>query len=377
MKKIRILQFTIASTKGGKTRYSLRNWEFIDKEKFQIDFITFSKKLDFEPALIDEGCHVWHISCYPEEDKEAFIREFDHILDQGYDVIHINTSYWKDTIVEERAKAKGIKKIIIHAHNTGCGTSLSKDEETAARKKHYEIRENLTEDIATDYWACSERAAEWLYGNKIRNSFIKIVKVAIDTAVFSYNIDIRNKTRRELEIEDKFVIGNIGRFAYQKNHSFLLTMFEEILEIIPEAILILIGKGELKEEIEEKIKIKNFQEKVKIFETVADAGEILQAMDIFVLPSLFEGFPAVLVEAQTAGLPCIISDKVTREAQITSLANYEPLDVDEWVNKIKDIYTKRTSRKSMHLEVEAAGYGIQGQIKELENWYKEGLELYS
>ncbi len=374
MKKIKILQFTIASTKGGKTRYTLRNWKFIDKEKVQMDFITFSKKLDFEQSLIDEGCRVWHISCYPEENKEQFIKEFDNVLEQGYDIIHINTSYWKDTIVEERAKAKGIKKIIIHAHNTGCGTSLSKDEENAARKRHYEIRERLTEDIATDYWACSKKAAEWLYGNRIRESLIKIVKVAIDTSVFSYNVDIRNKVRKELEIEDKFVIGNVGRFAYQKNHLFLLTVFEQILKVIPETVLILVGKGELKKEIEEQIKIRSLQEKVKIFESVADISEILQAMDIFALPSLFEGFPAVLVEAQTTGLPCVISDKVTREAQITSLAHYKPLDIDEWISQLKDIYTERESRKSMHLQIEAAGYGIQGQIKELESWYQEGLK---
>ncbi len=166
----------------------------------------------------------------------------------------------------------------------------------------------------------------------------------------------------------------MGRFAYQKNHLFLLTVFEQILKVIPETVLILVGKGELKKEIEEQIKIRSLQEKVKIFESVADISEILQAMDIFALPSLFEGFPAVLVEAQTTGLPCVISDKVTREAQITSLAHYKPLDIDEWISQIKDIYTERESRKSMHLQIEAAGYGIQGQIKELESWYQEGLK---
>lgn len=370
MHKIKILQFTIAATKGGRTLYILNNWKKINKDKFQFDFITFSKKLDFEQELIDEGCHVWHMSCYPEENREQFIKEFDRILENEYNVIHIHTSYWKDTIVEERAKAKGIKKIIIHAHNMGAGATLTKIEDDNVRKKHYEIRGRLTENLATDYWACSSEAAQWLYGNKIEKSKIKLMNTAIDIEAFAYNSFFRKKIRKDLGLENKFVIGHVGRFAYQKNHTFLVEIFSEIKKRIPEAVLLLRGEGELKEIIESQIVQLNLQESVKIIGRIDNIGKILSAMDIFLMPSLYEGFPAALVEAQTSGLPCIVSDLISRETQITSLVCFKPLISSEWIKKIEEIYERHDERKSMERDIIVAGYDIKDQIKKIEKAYE-------
>lgn len=374
MNKIRVLQFTVAATKGGRTLYVLNNWKNINKEKFQFDFITFSKNLDFEQDLINEGCHIWHMSCYPEEDREQFINEFDHVLDNGYDVIHIHTSYWKDTIVEERAKAKGVKKIIIHAHNMGAGIALTKSEEEDIRKRHCEIRSRLTEDMATDYWGCSSEAAEWLYGNRIEKSKITLMNTAIDTERFAYDSVIRDKIRRELGLEKSFVIGNVGRFAYQKNHEFLVEVFYEIKKRIPEAILLLRGEGELQESIENRIEQLKLQKSVKIIGRTDDLGGIFSAMDVFLLPSLYEGFPAALVEAQTSGLPCIVSDSVSKETKITPLVCYRSLLVSQWVKATEDIYRKIKERKSMHLEMKAAGYDLQDQIRKIEKAYETARE---
>jgi len=347
MKKIRVLQFTIAETKGGRTLYTLNNWKYINKEKFQFDFITFNKELDFEQQLLKEGCQVWHISCYPEDNREQFIKEFDAVLEHGYDIIHINTSYWRDTIVEERAKAKGIRKIIIHAHNMGTGTIQSEDKDNEMRKRHFEVRERLTEDLATDYWACSSEAAEWLYGDKISKNRIVLMKTAIDINNFDYDSIDRDKTRKDLGLEKRFVIGNVGKIVYQKNHEFLIHVFYEIRKTIPNAFLLIRGEGALKECIEKQIKELHLEDDVKIMGRTNSLGKIFSAMDLFLMPSRYEGFPAVLVEAQASGLPCIVSDSISKETRITSLVSYKPLILDKWVKETEEIYGQRRERKGM------------------------------
>ena len=374
MKKIRVLQFTIAETKGGRTLYTLNNWKYINKEKFQFDFITFNKELDFEQQLLKEGCQVWHISCYPEDNREQFIKEFDAVLEHGYDIIHINTSYWRDTIVEERAKAKGIRKIIIHAHNMGTGTIQSEDKDNEMRKRHFEVRERLTEDLATDYWACSSEAAEWLYGDKISKNRIVLMKTAIDINNFDYDSIDRDKTRKDLGLEKRFVIGNVGKIVYQKNHEFLIHVFYEIRKTIPNAFLLIRGEGALKECIEKQIKELHLEDDVKIMGRTNSLGKIFSAMDLFLMPSRYEGFPAVLVEAQASGLPCIVSDSISKETRITSLVSYKPLIFDEWVKETEEIYKQHRERKSMSFELKAAGYDIRDQIQKIENAYMESIK---
>ena len=151
------------------------------------------------------------MSCYPEDNREQFIKEFDAVLEHGYDIIHINTSYWRDTIVEERAKAKGIRKIIIHAHNMGTGTIQSEDKDNEMRKRHFEVRERLTEDLATDYWACSSEAAEWLYGDKISKNRIVLMKTAIDINNFDFvSIYVILAGAKEVIPLFEWVIGKFG-----------------------------------------------------------------------------------------------------------------------------------------------------------------------
>ncbi|MCI8672195.1 MAG: glycosyltransferase family 1 protein [Lachnospiraceae bacterium] len=374
MKKIRVLQFTIAETKGGRTLYTLNNWKYINKEKFQFDFITFNKELDFEQQLLKEGCQVWHISCYPEDNREQFIKEFDAVLEHGYDIIHINTSYWRDTIVEERAKAKGIRKIIIHAHNMGTGTIQSEDKDNEMRKRHFEVRERLTEDLATDYWACSSEAAEWLYGDKISKNRIVLMKTAIDINNFDYDSIDRDKTRKDLGLEKRFVIGNVGKIVYQKNHEFLIHVFYEIRKTIPNAFLLIRGEGALKECIEKQIKELHLEDDVKIMGRTNSLGKIFSAMDLFLMPSRYEGFPAVLVEAQASGLPCIVSDSISKETRITSLVSYKPLILDKWVKETEEIYGQRRERKGMSFELKIAGYDIWNQIQKIENAYMENVK---
>lgn len=366
--KVKVLQFTVAATKGGRTLYVLNNWKKINKEHIQFDFITFSPQLDFEEELIDEGCKVFHISCYPENNREQFIKELDAVLDNGYDVIHIHTSFWKDTIVEERAKAKGVKKIIIHSHNSGCGIALSEEEARQAIELHEKVKERLTPEIATDFWACSEVAADWLFGDKIDRRNVKILKNAIDTKRFAYNYEDRINIRQEMRIKDELVLGHVGGFRYAKNHLFMLEILTQIVTYRPDTKLLLIGDGKLRDTIEEKVKALKIEKNILMLGNCATPEKYLQAMDIFLFPSLYEGFPLALVEAQTAGLKCLCSDRVSPEVLLTSNVEMLPLEENKWIEKIT-LLSQGYLREDKSKEIAEKGFDIYNQIKQIELEY--------
>lgn len=366
--KIKVLQFTIAAGKGGRTLYVLNNWKNIDKSRFQFDFITFSQSLDFEQELIDEGCKVFHMSCYPEADRVQFIRELDEVLDNGYDVIHIHTSFWADTVVEERAKAKGIKKIIIHSHNTGHGKhNFTKEQQEEAMNLHNRVKNRLTEDIATDFWACSRAAAEWLYGEKIPKDKIRIMNNAIDTSKYAYNEKTRMEYRKLLDVENDYVYGLVGRLSYQKNQEFILRVFNRICAKHDKCKLLLVGIGEKELEYRAYVKENELEDKVIFLGFRNDVDAILQAIDCLCMPSRFEGFPISLVEAQTAGVKCVISDRITEEVVISDLVTRIPLDEDTWVSELSKFESGERERYLQ--EVVSAGYDIEQQILQLEKGY--------
>ncbi len=211
MKKIKVLQFPMANVYGGITQYALQNWRYIDKTRFQFDFATLSKsKLYFENEVTAQGCKVYHISCYAEENEEQFKKEIKAIFKNDYDVVHLHTSYWKSFLVEKLAKEAGISKVIIHAHNSSV---LGEDHRKEDIDHHNQCVMQLDESIATDYWACSRLAAKWLYGDRIPAEKIVIQKNAIDVDRFQFQPEIAQKIRKELEWEDKYIIGHVGRFT--------------------------------------------------------------------------------------------------------------------------------------------------------------------
>lgn len=367
-KKIKVLQFPVANSKGGITQYALQNWKFIDKSKFQFDFATMSKSLSFAEDLEREGCKIFYISCYAEENKEQFIKEFKKILLEGnYDVVHLHTKQWKSFCVEELAKEVNIKRIIVHAHNTGIDAI-----DVALREKeiglHNRMLNLLTEDIATDFWACSKRAADFVFADKIDQKKIKIMCNAIDLERFKYKESVRMKLRDELNINNKFVIGHVGRFVYQKNHDFIIDVFSHVCKQNENAVLLLVGEGELEENIRQKVNKLQLSDKVIFMGWRKDVQDILQAMDVFVLPSKFEGLPIVAVEAQAVGLKCLCSDTITDEVKITKRLELLPLNSEQWVKRIlqcdrEDEYFDR--RESLNLKQ----YDILNQIKLVEFEY--------
>lgn len=367
--KIRVLQFPLAASNGGITKYVLNLWKNIDKKIIQFDFMTFSSVLDFENDLLKDGCKVYHLSCYPEVDQERFSMEFKEILSQGYDVIELHTSYWKNTIMEKLARQYGVGKIIVHAHSTGIAANLSSRTLLEENERHFRIRNSINEKLADYYLACSLEAANWLFGDRIPSQKISIIKNTIETKQFRYDQKIREQKRQELRLTKKYVIGHVGRMEKEKNHNFILDIFEKLHNIRSDSTLVLVGDGSYRKSIQRRIIELKIQESVIILGEKKRVSDYLQAMDAFIFPSLFEGFGIALLEAQCSGLQCIGSANIPVAAFVTENAKRIPLDEPErWINTLLEI-EKGYDRKSKDIELTESGYDTETEIKKIEKIY--------
>ncbi len=369
MKKIKILQFPIANSYGGITHYALDNWYMMDKSRFQCDFATMSPKLDFADEIKKTGAKIFYLSCYPTQDEAKFREEFNKILDNGYDVVHLHTKQWKNFIVEEICKERGIKKVIVHSHSTRCDNN---DEEI--RKKeieiHNKVKQEFTEDLATDYWACSQMAADWLFGPQISRERIRIMHNAIDVDKFLYNEKIRRAKREELGVDDEaFVIGNIGRLCYPKNQQLLIRAFADAFKGYEKYKLLIVGEGELRDEIELLIKELEIEDQVRLLGLRYDVNELYQVFDLFALSSRFEGLGLVAIEAQAAGLKVLLNENLPKEVEISENCFRVEEDQDSWSSVLKR-YSKPYVRKNMKKTIIDARYDLKNEIVFIENEYK-------
>lgn len=369
MKKIKVLQMPVANARGGVTHYVLQNWKYIDRSKFQFDFMTMEKYLDFADDLEAEGCKIHYISARSYENREVFVKQICRALDEGYDAIHLHTSQWTGFLIEEIAIKKNCPKIIVHAHNAGVVNEDISGKYKEMIVEHYKLRDEFNESLATHFLACSTKAADWLFGEQIPRDRIHIMKNAIEVEQFDFRSEVRNTLRRELGLEGCTVFGHVGRFAYQKNHEFLLKLFARISGDIKNARLLLVGVGPRLEEMQQLACSLNVEDKILFLGKRNDVNQLMQAMDAFLLPSRFEGLGIVLVEAQAAGVPCCVSDQVPTEVDLTGNISFLPLDIDAWHDKIISDYKNPKPRRGFASEVADAGYSIQKQILELEKVY--------
>ena len=225
---------------------------------------------------------------------------------------------------------------------------------------------------ATDYMCCSELAGRWLFGDKAYDSGkVYLLNNAIDLDKFKYNESLRKKKRKELGIsEDTLVIGHIGRFVAQKNHTFLIDIFNELHKKNPSSLLLLVGQGPLKEEMENKVKEFKLNGSVRFLGQRNDANELYQVFDVFCLPSLYEGLPVVGVEAQASGILCILSDDMTKETKVLESTKFNSLENNSlnWaeliLNSVESYKRSNTSEKMTESK-----FNIDVEVKNLENYY--------
>lgn len=291
------------------------------------------------------------------------------LAENHYDAIHINTdTAYLAAIYLWIAKKAGITKIIVHSHSTMV------DDSNGFRRKIKTILHHLCKGYvrrnADLRLACSGLAGRWMFNN----DSVTVIPNGIDLEKFRFDPDIRQKKRRELGIEDKFVIGCVGRLAYQKNYVFSIQILQEILKQRENAVLLAIGDGPERRKIETYIREHNLSDQCILLGNRTDVNEWLSAMDVFLLPSRFEGLGIVYIEAQAAGLPTFASDAVPDEAFVTQLIHKLSLGAspEHWADLI--VNQNGGQRDQMVEQIEEKGYSIAAAARLLESTYLEALE---
>lgn len=285
---------------GGVESVIMNYYRNINRNQIQFDFLCNGDGIAYSDEINELGGDIFYItplSKNPIKYKKE-LKNFFKENSKKYDVIWVNVCALSNIDYLKYAKKYGINRRIIHSHN-------SQSIESKLKRIFHNINKNYVTNYSTDLWACSKEAGEYFFDQKRFN----IINNAINLDDFKYDQEIRNKTREELKLGDKFVIGNVARFHFQKNHKFLIDIFYELVKKKPNSMLLLIGEGEDMPEIKKLVEELELDDKVLFLGKRSDINQLYQAMDVFILPSLFEGLPVVLVEAQASGIPVIASSE--------------------------------------------------------------------
>lgn len=366
MRKCKVLHVIGGLSIGGAETMVMNFWRFIDKEKFKFDFLVFGDNVgEFEKEAKCLGANIIHIE-EPSKGYMQFLRNLRNVfIDHGpYDIVHSHTLL-NSGFVLKVAKESCINRRIVHSHST-----RNRVQENLLTRVYEILMKSLISKYATDYIACGDKAGEYLYGKRKFHDIGIVLNNSIETDRFQFNPETRDKTRVNLGVNDKLVIGNIGRFHPVKNLNFLIDVFSSVNLLVNNSVLLLVGDGMEKSNIIEKVKKYGLSDKVIFLGMRTDIPEIMQAIDVFVMTSFFEGLPVVLVEAQAASLPCVVSERITKELNLTSFVSYVDLNKspDYWAKEILTV-AKTNRCSSTKKRIEESGFDIHTEIKKLEKLY--------
>ncbi|MBS6734221.1 MAG: glycosyltransferase [Clostridiales bacterium] len=354
----KVLVYGLTSNRGGMESYFITYYEEIKRKELPVkfDFVTDFMEIAYQEIIEKYGDKIYFI---PSR-RQNLIK---HICDlrrlikkNAYTKVYFNVLSASSVFTIAAAfKIKGCK-IIVHSHN----------DYVKAIKRHLILRPllNVMVDIRL---ACSVKAGNFMFGEKYtKRNEVTIIKNAIKPEMYPFSEDIREKKRADLKISNSYVVGTVGRLCYQKNTLFLLDIFSQLLNKIPEAFLVIVGEGELHAEVEKKINDLGLKHHVLLLGMRKDVPALLQAMDIFVFPSRFEGLGMAAIEAQCTGLTTVASLGVPEEAKIISRFVRLPLkNVDEWIDTIYSFYLEDYRRISCHKEIREHGFDIHTQSSKL------------
>lgn len=361
-KEIRIAQIIGKMNAGGVESFIMTYYRNIDRNKVQFDFIIDSDSTIVPRKEIESmGGRIIEISPYQKIFK--YIKELRNVLKENqYTIVHSHLNALNVFPLYCAYKEK-VPVRISHSHST----SNKKEWKKNLLKNVLKI---FSKVFATHYFSCSEHAGRWLFGEKkLKNREITVIKNAINIEKFRYNENIRNKLRKELEVEDKIVFGHVGRFMKQKNHEFLIDVFKEVYQENNNTVLILIGNGPLEEKIKNKVKEIGIEKSVKFLGVKDNVNEYMQAMDMFLFPSLYEGLGIVAIEAQCSGLKCLVSTDVPKEVEITDNIKFIDNNKEIWKENIIKVMKEINDRYIELEKVNSKGYNIEKSAKELEKIY--------
>ncbi|MFJ7747168.1 glycosyltransferase family 1 protein [Peribacillus sp. NPDC097295] len=359
---LRILHVVVNMNRGGAETLIMNLYRNIDRSKIQFDFLT-SKEGVFDSEILALGGRVHRIPYLTDVGHFTYKKHLDTFFKKNdYKVVHAHMDKMSGLILQSAKKA-GIPKRISHSHNTQSEGSLP------ARLYKWYVGKLILPN-ATNFFACSNKAAQWLFNKE--NKKAEILKNGIEYKEFTFSPDIRKQVRKELDIlDDTFVLGHVGRLAQQKNHTFLVDIFTDYLKQKENSILILVGDGPLRADILKKVRNLKLESKVKFIGIRSDINRILQGFDVFVFPSLHEGLPVSLIEAQAAGLPCLISDDISKEVDLgIKLIQFLPIhDRSIWTAHLIEIATRQMTRNIKSDSLSKQGYSISETADKIKDFY--------
>lgn len=339
---------------NGITSVIMNYYRNIDRSKIQFDFAIGEEIHETIAEEIKElGGIIYQLSSRKKK-TTRYLKELKQLVkEKKYEIVHVHGNSGTLYFDIHALKRVGVPMRIAHSHNSTCNHKII----------HKLLKNKLNKEM-TCGMACSKLAGDWLF-----NKEYIILHNGIDIDKFKFNEKVREEYRNKFNLKDKFVIGHIGHFSYQKNHEYLIKIFSEVLKKKPNSILMLLGDGKLKNDIESQIDRLGIKENVLLLGKRQDAAELMQAMDVFVFPSRFEGLPVVLIETQAAGLKSIVADTVTKECKITDNIKFLGLDDEEkWISNISNI-TKKYIRSNIDIIMKESEFNIKNETKKLEDIY--------
>ncbi|WP_459500034.1 glycosyltransferase family 1 protein [Bacillus sp. C1] len=360
---LRVLHVVVNMNRGGAETLIMNLYRNLDRSKVQFDFLTCKEGV-FDDEIVALGGKVHRIPYITDVGHTGYMKTLNTFFasHQQYRIVHAHMDKMSGFVLRSAQKA-GIPIRIAHSHNT------SSEGGVAAKIYKWYAGKSIV-PCSTHLLACSTAAARWLFADKA--GIARILKNGIECDRFAFSSEIRKQVRDGLQIhQNTFVVGHVGRFAHQKNHSFLLDVFARLIKLKPDSILLLVGDGPLRLEIEKKVRDLSLKDNIKFLGMRSDIEKLLQAFDVFVFPSIHEGLPVTLIEAQGAGLPCIISDVITQEVDMgMNLVEYLSLnDKKVWIEKIERIAVRSLLRNMPGQALVKKGYDIKNIAELTQDFY--------
>ncbi len=362
---VRVLQVLGGTSLGGAESRVMDSYRHLDRSRIQFDFCVHSQEEGFfDKEIESRGGHIYRVPRFQVVNWLAYRKAWKDLFREhpGYVAVHGHMTSTA-SIYLPIAKAAGVPLTIAHARSAGVDPGLK-----GAMTRF--LRKNLGKK-ADVCLTCSRLAGEAVFGEKmVAAGRVTTVPNAIDAREFAFSEKKRNQKRAELGIgAQEFVVGHVGRFGHMKNHAFLLDVFAEICRKVPDSRLLLVGEGGLMDSVREKAASFGLSDRVIFTGNQAQVADFYMTMDFFVFPSIFEGLPGSVIEAQAAGLRCLVSDSVTDEVLITPLAQARSISegAAAWAQEV--LARRDYEREQMAQAIKDAGFDVSDQVKFLEKLY--------
>lgn len=363
MKKIKILHLVPGLDAGGISVLLLNYYKNMNRENIQFDFAIFYDSIGMTGREFKKmGSKIYHLPPKSKDFKGYCKKLYQIIKENDYDIIHAHQNYMS-FIPLKIAKKAGVKVRISHSHTTAAESGLIK-------KVFSVIGKSMNKLYATDYFACGLKAGEFLYGRKtLKSNKFFLLNNAIDISKYVYDSKIREEVRNELNLKENYIIGTIGRLSSEKNQKFAIDIFKEVYKINNKSRFLIIGNGPLEEELKKYVAEQMLNDAVIFLGRRDDVNRLLQGMDLFILPSLYEGLPVTGVEAIASSIPCLFSTGVTKELKLRKNIDYISINCSEkWIKAIEKYRDYKRKENSKDIMIKN-GYDIKTNAKILEEKY--------